>query len=213
MGREVLWAFERYTGLLNDIHIAPTVREAELRLRQRFGDQNPLEAFGPGQKPASEELVLLLRQNELPYGKESQWRQEWRRSLEREPSDYWRFNVTVDRALAPERISQAALSVDSTIKHRIINRDRSPVETWTEYCQRIFEQDWIRFVVRSIFANKEGPGLPQTGWDLKLLQTFLRNIIVILSKQGYYMKVPAENRLNALILRVSRGDTVREEDW
>lgn len=202
--------FYDHRRLVRRIEIEPLVRDAEARLFARYGGQSPLTEFSVGKKAASEALVNLLRENEFVDRVQSRWRQEWEATLE----SVYSFTPVPpsEQALIPARIERALFSADGAIKKAILGH-RTPIETFSEYCQRAFEQDWVRVVANSIFRKPDKDKDPSTVnvWTLGDFEALLAEVVRALNNIGYQLVMPKTERLKTLVTKAQVGQPLW--DW
>lgn len=205
------WRYQYYDyrRLLRQIEIEPEIRDAEARLRRRHSNINPFEEFAVGKKAASERLIGLLKESKFVDGVPSRWRSEWEATLE--PIYEFAERPSAKEAISPDRVERAIFSADSTIK-KGIEESRSPIETFSEFCQRIFEQNWVRLIGYSIFRKTTNAQLRNV-WTTTDFQALLIEVVRGLNTLGYKIDVPAETRLRDLASKAERGDRLYPGDW
>jgi hypothetical protein len=201
-----LLRFLRYE--IRDIQNEPKIKAGETRLRERYGNQNPFDEFAIGKKAASERLRALLKENEFVDEEISEWREAWEATLE--SAETFDQRPPAAEALAPARIDRAIRSVDSTIKKEIENTE-GPIETFAEFCQRIFEQEWIKPVGHSLFKKSNADAL--NVWTLADFEALLAQIVSGLKAIGYELSVPKSSRLTTLQESAIRGDNYWDLEW
>ncbi|WP_454647164.1 hypothetical protein [Bradyrhizobium liaoningense] len=187
--------------LIRELQIEPAIRETEARLRSQYGSQNPFDEFAVGRKAATEQLVELIKENTLEDGRLSEWARAWQRTLE---SDGEFARPSAYEALAPERIEFAIRSADSAIKQGLVGRysRRSPIETFPEHLQRMFEEKWVTHVGYSIFRQDLSSNRV---WTVASLESLLLVVVQGLNAIGYTFVVPATDRLEALATQAEQG--------
>jgi hypothetical protein len=196
------------------IEIEPQIRSAEIRLRQRYGDRNPFADFAVGKNAASEHLVALLRENVFVDGERSEWRKDWEKTLESYPHfDSFNARPPAEQALDQARIARATASADSTIKARIDSGKRSPIETFPEFCQRIFEEHWVKKIGYFIFQTSSASAAQRKPWALVDFKALLTAVVRSLNATGYKLTVPEEARLSTLITKAQQGEQEWTLDW
>jgi hypothetical protein len=205
------YLFHEHMRLVRRIEIEPAIRDAEARLHERYGDRNPFDEFAVGKKAASERLVTLLKENELVDEEPSRWRKEWEATLE-STSGFTQVPPAKE-ALIPARVERAVLSADSAIKSEILG-SRTPIETFSEFCQRMFEQDWVREVANSVFRRPKDSedARSHNDWELSDFEALLLEIVRGLNAIGYHLGMPAQERLKNLVTKAQEGEPIWG-DW
>lgn len=185
----------------------PAAKIALEQLQKKYGDKNPFDEFRPAGRPASPRLRTLLRENKLPGDMESPWRLSWERTLEGMPRGDLQAPAMVDPK-ATITVQQA----DSAIK-RGIGSDIRTGENWSIFLQRLFENEWVRFVgVRAGSANKSA--VNSNVWSVEQFSDFVLSVVSSLNAMGYALCCPPDERLATLLGKASRGESVySDKDW
>jgi hypothetical protein len=107
-------------------------------------------------------------------------------------------------ALVAERIEYAVRSADSAIKKELadLNARRSPIETFPEYLQRIFEKKWVTSVGYSVFRKDMSPN---DVWSMTNFESLLLKVVQGLNTIGYALAVPETGRLATLAKKADQG--------
>jgi hypothetical protein len=192
---------DEFHYLVREIQIQPAIREAEVRLRGLYGNHNPFDEFAVGKAAASERLVQLIEENRFEGYRLSEWRRAWEATL---GPDMEFARPKAEEALAPERVEYAVRSADSAIKKALadLNTRRSPIETFSEYLQRIFEKKWLTSVGYSVFRKDVSPN---DVWSVTNLESLLLKVVQGLNTIGYTLAIPETGRLETLAKKTNQS--------
>ncbi|MEO6676888.1 MAG: hypothetical protein ABIO21_05880 [Pseudomonas sp.] len=177
------------------------------QLKTKYRDRNPFDSFKPGRQPANLELRELLKENQLPDEQASPWKAMWERSLEHMP----RGNLPLT-TLSDLSSTLALRQADSIIKNSAAE-NILPTESWENFIQRMFENNWIKEVgKRAGAANKTADDA--TVWAVDDFASFVDSVVFALNEMGYALECPSADRLKTLLDKASRGESLNgKNSW
>ncbi len=208
--------FDRYAehyfhDVLREAHYRPLREAAMRRLYEKYHASEPFDAYRPLKKPASEQLKDLIAEHTLPGNEPSPWLSVWQDCLAPEPSSWSKFSegdVTDFNTIAA-----FAASADSTIKKGLRQEEIELGEPWARYMQRLFES-WLHDLAQAAATrHKEAKDSKTRSWEVKDFTILAESVAGHLTKIGYQLTLPTEERLKLLweaLHSEKPGDT---SDW
>lgn len=188
--------------------MAPQAQIALDRLRMNYGEKNPFDEFGVGRHAATVGLRKLIKENTLPNWQPSPWLHAWKQTLEIMP---WVSDQLPKPTEQEESLRSALHLADSAIKGNITNK-MLPTETWNDFVQRIFEDNWVKTV--GLMAGETNRKATAAVWSLDEFADFIEKVVLRLNDIGYTLRPPATPRLQALLDKTSRGESVSgDHSW
>lgn len=210
IAHELRHLWEDWIQAERERRIEPQVQIAFSRLRTKYGDKNPFDDFAVGRHSATLALRELVKENMLPNDKPSPWLYAWKETLEEMPMYVFSFPPLPKPTVLKDSLWLAMRQVDSAIKENITEAIR-PTESWNDFIQRIFEDEWVEKVGRMAgTANKEA-GQTAVVWALDDFADFIEMIVMQLNDIGYSLQMPSKMRLKTLLDKASHGESV--DDW
>jgi hypothetical protein len=204
--RRTAYMMEEY---LREVRTLPDVEYTLSKLRAKYGDTNPFEQYKAGQKAPTIELLQLINENELPNRHMTTWYHTWINTLDDEPYTWDKFPKT-NKPLSVI-LEWAMLSADSTIKRNLTDR-RQPAESWGEFIQRLFEEEWVKDIGYMMGEANKSSSSSSLKWDSGEFIELISKVVEGLNKTGYSLVSPASSRLITLLDKASKGESVSGND-
>jgi hypothetical protein len=127
-------------GTLRELSLEPLTEAQLAMLEHRVAAFNPFTGELSGPPHAS--LQAAMHDHLLSNGQRSPWLQEF---LNRagQPLKRWNNTLIVGSADDPAYIDELVRSARSTVLHQLLNKNRYLGETWSDFLDRLFRQEWL----------------------------------------------------------------------
>jgi len=189
--------------------ISPQVQIALERLKLKYEERSPFGDFGVGQQAATPALRELARENKLPNDDPSPWLYEWIETLEEMP---WISAPLPKPSDEEESLRTAFRLADSVIKKNAVEESLLPTESWSQFIQRVFEDEWVKGVGSMAGAANKKTAQGEVVWLLSEFVIFVQKVVTQLNGIGYRLRTPPDTRLKTLLDKASRGEGVHGDD-
>jgi len=181
-----------FYDLIREERMAPYVQQIVEALSKKYGDSNPFVEYSAGQKAADERLQRLIKEHTLPNGASSIWLNEWEEGLSETLYTSLEFPPKGMKSYE-EILDWAIISADSVIKRNLAKR-RQPVESWKDFLQRIFQEEWVSYVGYMLSNANKKADLSQI-WTVEDLNKLITEVAIRLNQLGYPLIAPIVTEL------------------
>jgi len=181
------------------------------QLERKYPSINPFDKYAVGGKPATEELLMLIKEHRLSNGQYSSWLTFWQSALEWNP--YLEGPLPIPNWKDTGTLARAIRTADSAIKHSLVStKGPKPTESWTDFIQRLFEKEWIQPIAEMAFGSKKEANPAAKQWDLQTFEKFINDVVKGLNELGYQLKAPVTQRLKTLFNKVHNDEKLFNDD-
>lgn len=184
--------------------------EIALQLLQRKYDGiNPFDQFAVGVTSATSRLRDLVKEHSLPNGSLSPWREVWQEQLLVIHS--YNQSLTGSGSTDEELRKWCFRTADSAIKHNI---DESGAQQlpWKTFVQRLFETKWVVEIAK--MARNTNKNSNSKAWATTSVSELVSQTVEDLKKIGYELEVPASSRIELLLKKLEKGDSIYDStEW
>ncbi len=158
----------------------PIVQAELAALQQRIANFDPFSE--PLVGPPSESLRVEMRHHMLSNSERSPWLRQFLARFADEPR-WWPGGIQFGSAQDSVYIQALAFSAHSTVVRRLIDRDRIVGESWNEYIERLFRDEWLGRLRKAVARSSDSP------WTRDNFISIMAAVREWLGKDGYRLSI------------------------
>ena len=152
------------------------------QLRAKYGTNDPFSGFDFG-NAATDELLDLVKEHELPNGLSSPWMELWQKrflSISSPILSFAAHNAPLIGSLGDTELALwCARTADSAIKKNLNQKERfGDVLPWSHLIQGLFESRWVIYVAKMADNANSEEGTKER-WDTSMLTQLVLSLIHI----------------------------------
>jgi hypothetical protein len=173
-GRELTSAFL-------ELSREPIVQAELATLQQRIANFDPFSE--PLVGPPGESLRVEMRHHVLSNSERSPWLRQFLTQFDDEPRWWWSRGIQFGSAQDSVYIQALAFSAHSTVVRRLIDRNRIVGESWNEYIERLFRDEWLERLGKAVARSSDSP------WTRDNFISIMAAVREWLRRDGYRLSI------------------------